>query len=325
MAWFPSRLGVKLPQPPSPMTTLLDWFRFALVAASLVLVSGLAQAQTQAGAIKAVRVSGEVTRIASSGAPGPVAEGQALIETDTIVTGRNSGVVLVFMNGSSVKLAAESRLAIEEFKMDPAGETIAVAALKEEPTTSKTRLNLAYGDLIGSVKKLGTSSRFDIRTPVGAAGIRGTTFRIVLRFGSDGRVAFTLSTAEGRVVFSGAVPAATSPTAPPSREIEVTAGNEVSAVVEVSPATNEVTAIQVSAPGPISAPASAAIDAAIESAIKQATESTTFTAAEQQQAADQTPPAISTEAGAEAQPANPPAPGTTTTPQVLDTTSRSPG
>lgn len=311
------------------MTTLLDWFRFALVAASLVLVTGLAQAQTQAGAIKAVRISGEVTRIAASGAPGPVAEGQALIETDTIVTGRNSGVVLVFMNGSSVKLAAESRLAIEEFKMDPAGETIAVAALKEEPTTSRTRLNLAYGDLVGSVKKLHASSRFDIRTPVGAAGIRGTTFRIVLRFGSDGRVAFTLSTAEGRVVFTGSAPgfpaATPSSTGAASEEIEVAAGTEVSATVEINPANNQITSVQVSPTTAISTQATQAIDAAIESAIKQAAESTTFTAAEQQRAADQTKPTISTEAGAEAQPANPPAPGTTTAPQVLDTTSRSPG
>lgn len=307
------------------------WLRFALFVACFAFAGTAGLAQTQAGAIKAVRVSGDVTRLDSAGAASPVTEGQALIESDTIVTGPNAGVVLVFMNGSSVKLAANSRLAIEEFKMDPLGQDIAVAAMKEEPSVSRTRLNLAYGDLVGNVKKLKSASTFDVKTPVGAAGIRGTTFRIVLRFESDGRVAFTLSTAEGRVVFAGSVPgsAATAPgpTGATPGEVEVSAGTEVSATVEINPANNQVTSIQVSAPAAISPQATQAIDAAIASAISQATQSTIFTATEQQRAAEQTQPAINPAAGAEStSPATPAAtqPGTTTPAQVLDTSARSP-
>lgn len=309
----------------------LGWFRFALFVACFAFAGGPGLAQTQAGAIKAVRVTGDVTRLDPSGVARPVTEGQALIESDTIVTGPDAGVVLVFMNGSSVKLAPNSRLAIEEFKMDPLAQDLAVATMKEEPSVSRTRLNLAYGDLVGNVKKLKSTSAFDVKTPVGAAGIRGTTFRIVLRFESDGRIAFTLSTAEGRVVFSGTAPgpaaAAPSSTGAAPEEVEVAAGTEVSATVEVNPTNNQVTSVQVSAPTAISPQATQAIDTAITSAISQATQSTTFTTTEQQRAAEQTPPTINPAAGAESTPpGNPPAsqPGATTPPQVLDTTGRSP-
>jgi len=47
------------------MTTHVDWFRFTLFVACLAFVGATGLAQTQAGAIKAVRVSGEVTRVDS--------------------------------------------------------------------------------------------------------------------------------------------------------------------------------------------------------------------------------------------------------------------
>ncbi|MDP2139033.1 MAG: FecR domain-containing protein [Candidatus Didemnitutus sp.] len=265
--------------------------RLALLGVALLALAQSASAQTQAGAIKAVRVTGEVTKVTVDGSRTPIVEGQSLIETDVVDTGADSGVVLVFMNGSSIKLAENSRLAVEEFKMDPLGEDIAVAGLAGEPTVSKTRLNLAYGEMVGSVKKLNTTSRFDIKTPVGAAGIRGTTFRIVLRFQADGQVQFQLSTSEGRVVFSGVVPAGegSTPTDTTATEVEVAAGQEVSAVVQVNPTTNTVTSVQVSSAQPISAEATQAINTAVTQAIQQAVQSTSFTPTEQSNAAAQTP------------------------------------
>lgn len=267
------------------------FLRLSLLAVALLAISLPVSAQTQAGAIKAVRVTGEVTKVAVDGSRTPLVEGQSLIETDVVDTGADSGVVLVFMNGSSIKLAENSRLAVEEFKMDPLGEDIAVAGLAGEPTVSKTRLNLAYGEMVGSVKKLNSGSQYDIKTPVGAAGIRGTTFRIVLRFQADGQVQFQLSTSEGRVVFSGVVPAgdASTPTDAPAPEVEVAAGQEVSAVVQVNPTTNTVTSVQVSSAQPISAAASQAINTAVTQAIQQAVQSTSFTPTEQSNAAAQTP------------------------------------
>jgi hypothetical protein len=288
-------------------------------------------AQSQAGAIKVVRITGIVSKIAvGSTTPAPLAEGQAVIETDVITTGADSGVVLVFANGASVKLGANSRLAIEEFKMDPLANDIVVADLQSEPNVSKTRLNLAYGEVVGNVKKLNKSagSSFNIKTPVGAAGIRGTTFRIVMRFEASGQVTFTLSTAEGTVAFTGTIQVATSGTTQEgseAKEVSVADGQEVTATVTIDPATNQVTTVQVSAPQAISAAATEAITAAVTEAIQQAQQSTTFTEAEQEKASQTTTTPksdTSSEPKSEEKPEN--KSDTGTTPQTpLDVSTRS--
>lgn len=258
--------------------------RLVVFVAMLALAPLALWAQSQAGAIKAVRLSGTVSKIAAGNAtPIALTEGQAVIETDIIATGADSGVVLVFANGASVKVGANSRLAIEEFKMDPLATDIAVADLQSEPNVSKTRLNLAYGEIVGNVKKLNKAagSSFDIKTPVGAAGIRGTTFRIVMQIAPSGQVTFTLSTAEGNVSFTGTLQVA-------AGEVSVVDGQEVTATATVNPVTNEVTSVQISTPQAISPEAAQAIATAVTEAIQQAQQSTTFTEAEQQQAAQQT-------------------------------------
>jgi hypothetical protein len=229
-------------------------------------------AQTQAGVIKALKVTGAVSRIAADGSEQPLADGALLAESDTVVTGTGSGVVLVFMNGSSVKLGAKSRLAVEEFKMDPLAEDIAIAQLKKEPTVSRTRLNLTYGEMVGDVKKLNVSSKYDIKTPVGAAGIRGTTFRIVFTPSENGSaVNFVLSTSEGVVVFQGTTDAA---------PVQVSAGTEVVVAAEVNVTTGEVTSAQVQSQG-ISSDATREIQAAVTQVIQEAQAAAVFTPAEQ--------------------------------------------
>lgn len=304
--------------------------RLLLCCFAALMLTLQAAAQTQAGAIKAVKVSGEVSRLDAAGVKSPVTEGQPLIETDTVVTGEDAGLVLVFMNGSSVKVGANSRLAIEEFKMDPLAENIAVASLKNEPSVSKTRLNLAYGEMVGNVKKLNTDrgSTFDVKTPVGAAGIRGTTFRILLRFEANGQVSFQLSTAEGRIVFAGTTQVAgTGTTTEAGAAVEVSEGQEVAAVAQVNTVTGAVTAVQVTSVQPISAAATQAITTAVTQAIEQAVQATTFTPAEQQQAAQQTPtppPATPSEPSGEKQAEAPKeTPPATTPPTVIDSSTRS--
>jgi hypothetical protein len=311
---------------------------FARLLASVIAMAFLPLAlwaQTQAGAIKAVRVSGAVAKASAvNPAPQPLIEGAAVIETDIVTTGPNSSVVLVFANGASIKLGADSRLAIEEFKMDPLADDIAVAKLEREPNISKTRLNLAYGEMVGNVKKLNQSagSSFDIKTPVGAAGIRGTTFRIVMRFEASGQVTFTLSTSEGAVAFTGTVQVAGTGTPSPdgsAQEVQVADGQEVTAIATVDPATNQVTTVQVSSTQTISPAANAAIADAVTQAIQQAQQSTSFTPAEQQQAAQQTttPPSdtggpnVEQDGGTPQSNTQNPSPPTQHTP--LDTTTRS--
>lgn len=250
-----------------------------------------ASAQSQAGAIKAMRVQGDVLKMSADGKSSKVANGQALTETDTVITRAGASVVLVFANGSSVSLAENSRIAIEEFKMDPTGSDIAVGRLTSEPSVSKTRLNLAYGELVGNVKKLNAASSYDIQTPVGAAGIRGTTFRIVLRFDAQGRAAFSLATTEGLVQFtaSGTVQLTSG-----TGQADVPAGTEVNATITVDPATGVVTSIALTTPTQIPAGTVAAITTTVQTQNVAAANQTVVSPGEQSTGGSTTAPAPTT-------------------------------
>jgi hypothetical protein len=183
------------------ISTLLRFLSCAFVATA---ISVCAHAQTQLGQIKAARVQGDVQLIAKTGPAVALKNGDLISQSDSISTGKGASVVLVFANGSSVRIGAESRLEIEQFLMDPLAEPISnPGTLKAEPTVSKTTLNLSYGEMVGDVKTLNSSSSYSIKTPVGAAGIRGTIYRIVYRPTSDGKAFFQLQTAEGLVVMEG--------------------------------------------------------------------------------------------------------------------------
>ncbi len=200
--------------------------RFILCAAVAIILSLNASAQTQVGQIKAAKIEGDVLKLNKDGTSTPVHANDALTESDVITTGKGASVVLVFMNGSSVKLGADSRLAIDEFKVDPLAEDVDMSKLTrdsaETAKSSKTALNLSYGELVGDVKHLNTSSTYSIKTPVGAAGIRGTIFRIVFRPDANGKAFFTVSTLEGLVVVQGVT----------NQEIPIANGKEV--VVEIN-------------------------------------------------------------------------------------------
>jgi len=214
-------------------------FRFLFCAFVATALSLSASAQTAAGQIKAVKVEGQVTKISANGTSTPLKDGDALVETDAVLTAQGSGVVLVFANGSSVKVGANSRLAIDEFKMDPLADEVKISGLKAEPSVSQTKLNLAYGEMVGDVKKLNKSSSYSIKTPVGAAGIRGTIYRIVFTPdpANPGKSFYHVQTLEGSVwvVMNHG----------PSGTVPVDAGKEVTVEVDTTkPSTANILAPQ---------------------------------------------------------------------------------
>jgi hypothetical protein len=207
----------------------------AVVAITLAVNAG-AQAQApklpaKAGQVKAAGVTGDVVKVALDGSKTPLKNGDVLTETDTVVTtGKASSVVLVFMNASTVKLGGDTSLSIEEFKMDDLDKDLDMAAYKNratdaEPSVSTTSLKLAYGEMVGDVKHLNRDkgSTYNIKTPVGAAGIRGTIYRIVYTPDSSGKAFFQVTTAEGLVVMTGLT----------KEDVKIEAGKEVVVTVDV--------------------------------------------------------------------------------------------
>jgi hypothetical protein len=261
-------------------------FAFCAVFAIGLFLNASAQTVTEptkAGVIKVGKVEGKAFRSTKSGESTELKAGDTLIETDTVTTEQKSSVVLVFMNGSSVKLGADTKLEIAEFKMDPLAEDIVVAKLQSEPSVSKTKLKLSHGEMVGDVKKLNKSSSYAIETPVGAAGIRGTQFRIVFRPTGDGRsFTFQLQTAEGRVVFEGSAQAPANVDVPQGQEVVVTA----EATVDATTGAVQITKVEVpAAASTLSTQDSAAIVQVAQTVLQEAAVQTTISTVEQQAAA----------------------------------------
>ena len=257
--------------------------RILLGALLLCAASLNASAQIQAGAIKAVRIEGDVQKLLADGTQVVVTEGELITEKDTLVTGANSSVVLVFMNGSTVQVGATTRMSIDEFKMDPFAEDIEPGKLESEPTVSRTSLNIAYGEVVGNVKKLSKGSAYNVRTPVGAAGIRGTTFRIALVpviINGQNTFTITLSTSAGLVLFTAVAPEGVTPTA-----VEVGAGTEVQAEVVLTTSVNAagatvVTATATVAPTTVISPAATATINAVAAFVQAAVQAVVITPVE---------------------------------------------
>lgn len=165
-------------------------------------------------------------------------DGDLVNEQDMVLTlGAGSRVILVFSNGATINIAEESRVEIRQFTQDPFAEDYSFANSTEEPPSiSTTRIHLTEGELVGNVKSLRNGSSFEVSTPAGAAGIRGTTFRVVFRPRGDGTAFFTVTTVEGDV-------AVTTTEGTVSTPISVTDSEEIEILVEVDDETGEVTVI----------------------------------------------------------------------------------
>lgn len=243
---------------------------FAWSFASIEARAASAPAAMVAGVIKASNVRGDVRKVKlSDKSEVPLRNGDVLVQDNAIVTGTGeSSAVLVFANGSTVRVGHESRLEIKMFLMDPLESDIAnVAALTREPTTSRTDLRLEFGEMVGNVKTLNhaAGSSFSVSTPAGAAGIRGTTFRIVYRPTGNGQVFnFQLSTSEGVVVYEGT-------TTMGRTEVPVAVGREIALTARFDPATNRIVVSPPAGRGPGGAPASVPMSREATAALRDAT------------------------------------------------------
>lgn len=214
------------------LTKFISWIVLCgLIASSATIASAQQAASRVPGRIIAVKVTGTVTATnLIDHSQTKLANNDKLSEHYVVTTGAGSSAILVFSNGATLNLGSDTILSIDEFLQDPFDTQVVVGNITEEPTTSSTKLNLSRGELVGNVKHLhqDKGSSFTVNTPVGAAGIRGTTFRIVFKPDANGNIIFTLSTADGSVSFTGV----TQGSAPEG--VSVDTGKEISMTVDAT-------------------------------------------------------------------------------------------
>ena len=80
----------------------------------------------------------------------------------------------------------------EQVPFDAGGRK--VSDLEGEPSNSKVELDLDFGSMVVKTKKLKKGSTFNINSPVGTAGIRGTEFQLAQNPGAGVQLDVTEST-----------------------------------------------------------------------------------------------------------------------------------
>jgi sugar lactone lactonase YvrE len=128
------------------------------------------------GKIRVIEVNGSGAKsVNAQGATSELKRGDFLSQGVRVVTGQNASVELAFENGSSVVVKPGSEFSIDQFLADPFdSQEVDYGSLENEPTMSVTRTNLKSGEIFFHVEKLKERSTYEIITPVGIAGIRGT-------------------------------------------------------------------------------------------------------------------------------------------------------
>lgn len=263
----------------------LPWLLLCALFATFSLHVQAAQGRkpTSKGTILVAKAEKANKRI-GNGAVVPLSTNDPVEVSATVSTEAGGSLILVFSNGATTKLGENSELVIDEFLQDPFGN-LRVSTTDKEPTQSSTKISLNRGELVGDVKLRDQDSEFIVNTPVGAAGIRGTVFRIVFRPdpNNSGKAFFQLTTASGQVVYTApgtggnANPVPGGTNASGSANVSVPQGQEV-LIVDVNVTTNAQGQLVVTALPPPPTGASNANADAMRTATSVAVEIATATA-----------------------------------------------
>jgi hypothetical protein len=157
-------------------TLKLLWFAFAMSLAGAAFAQDAGEVIFAKGAVTAEREP-----------PVALAKGDAVLVQDIVATGEASRAQLLMLDGAKVAIRPNSRLRIEEFAF-PSGANAAPG--QPVVTTSDDRsvtslLKGGFRTITGAIGKDNEES-YEVRTPVGVLGIRGTSFGVLLCTGDCG-------------------------------------------------------------------------------------------------------------------------------------------
>src|SRR2546427_7517947 len=131
------------------------------------IVSGGQAADVGKAVVRSIRGSAQYA--AEGGLWLPLKVGQVLKPGSTVRTANDSQVDLFMdQNGPIVRLVENTTLGIDKLNFEPTGID----------TIIETQLDLKSGRILGIVKKMAATSKYEIKAPNGVAGIRGTEYDI---------------------------------------------------------------------------------------------------------------------------------------------------
>jgi hypothetical protein len=167
------------------------------------------------GNVCVLKVEGrKVEFVDSTGAISNLQEGMFIQQGSKIVTGKSETVDLVFENGSVLQIKPDTEFYIDQFEQAPFDHRgFTYYKPSNEPASSRIKLSVAEGTIEVDVAKLKKESRYQVFTPLGSAGIRGTSFFLssqkrnqnapVAIGVAEGRVQFTTTAGDSRSVSTG--------------------------------------------------------------------------------------------------------------------------
>lgn len=155
-----------------------------LLTAALAALSGLFTAQAAENKAQVRAVRGTAQYSTDMGKSWKSLRVGTSLGQKTMIKTASASVVDLFLNqnGPVLRVTEDSTMTLDKLTFDGVGVE----------TVIETQLDLKNGRIQGNVKKLAEASKYEVKTPVGVAGIRGTQFDI----SSTGEVTVT----EGSVV-----------------------------------------------------------------------------------------------------------------------------
>jgi hypothetical protein len=177
-------------------------FLSLMLAASLSLATAaIASAQDARGNLRAVRVDGDVQVQPLAGGPSiKLVDGAVIRDRTRITAGADGRAILLFSSGTMMTVRDGTVIEINEFVQEPF-ENVDLRSSPEEPTVSRTNVTVAQGVSAFRIQKLRTGSEFNIRNPLGAAGVRGTSGGMSV-FRDGNTITTKLSLVTGSMVFT---------------------------------------------------------------------------------------------------------------------------
>lgn len=142
-----------------------------LIAIALLVSFAQAASGQEAGSVLFAR--GDVT--AERQPPEAIAKGDAVLASDTVVTGAASRAQLLMIDGAKIALRPNTRLAILEYEYSPP----ATATVSGNDDTGVMELvKGGFRTITGAIGKE-ADDEYEVRTAVGVLGIRGTDYTAV--------------------------------------------------------------------------------------------------------------------------------------------------